>query len=298
MHFKQRLLGLFVAAPLVVSATFAPPGTSTNALYTIPETVVADLSQPLGPFDAKPGDVLLRGRILRTERAFVLGPVRVSIDKFEDALAEGDELTPVFAPIALKARLGGDGFYYCGRDQRGRSGLAAALLGGIGQRFEAIVRFCFIDTDHDHKLDQVFLAGAKEAELQKPVKIEPVAFRRDSNVQVDPRDEVVVRYRKHARGSNEIQVQVEVSHAGKLDKFDVINYGRFDATRLTTLLPRLEADPRDQPFPSYFTGLLGGALKVNGAESDGAAHFVRLRRMGPVLFRPIQIRVNYIYIYY
>ena len=285
--------GLAAALPLLLAA-----GGSKMPVYPIPETLFGDLSVKANePFTAKPGDVLMTGRIMNTEQVFADQPVKVAIDRFSDEIGTGDALTPVIAPDRTKMIVGGNGHYYCGRDQRGRSAVAGALLGGIGQKFEAIVRFCFMDTDGDSRLDKVFLAGAKEQQTQVPVAITPVPFHVTHFTQMHDDDVIKLRYRKFVPEKQKVELELEVYHQGKKEPFDYLNWSRPGPGKIQQEYPRLDTNPAKIPYPVYFNDVLGATIKVIGVEPDGSAHFAIVRNFGPVLFRPVQVRVTYIYIY-
>ena len=294
----SKAAGLIAALPLLLAA-----GASKMPVYPMPETLFPDVSiKAHEPFAAKPGDVLMTGRIMNTEQVFADQPIKVAIDRFSDEIGVGDALTPVVAPDRTNTIVGGNGHYYCGRDQRGRSAVAGALLGGIGQKFEAIVRFCFMDTDGDSKLDKVFLAGAKEQQTQVPVAITPVPFHVTHFTQMHDDDVVKLRYRKFVPEKQKVELELEVYHQGKKDQFDYINWSPpgeriVVEAKLEREYPRLDTNPAKLAYPVYFNDVLGASIKVIGVDADGTAHFSIERNFGPTLFRPVQIRVTYIYIY-
>lgn len=289
---RAKALGLLAALPLLVGAGSKMP------VYPIPETLFADPAVKLHQvFSAKPGDVLMTAPIMSTEQAFVDAPVKVSIDRFSDEVGTGDSLTPVIAPDKTAAIVGGNGHYYCGRDQRGRNAVVGALLGGIGQKFEAIVRFCFIDTDNDKKLDKVFLAGAKDKQLQAPIAIEPVSFHTTHFKQMDEGDVIKLRYRKYVPDKQKVELELEVYHKGKKEPFDYIMWSDPRHAGFERQLPRLGTNPKKIPYPVYFNKVMGAVVKVAGVQEDGTADFAIERNFGPVMFRPVVIRVQYIYIY-
>lgn len=289
---RAKALGLLAAVPLLVGAGSKMP------VYPIPETLFADPAVKLHQvFSAKPGDVLTTAPIMSTEQAFVDAPVKVSIDRFSDEVGTGDALTPVIAPDKTAAIVGGNGHYYCGRDQRGRSAVVGALLGGIGQKFEAIVRFCFIDTNNDRKLDKVFLAGAKDKQLQVPVAIEPVPFHTTHFRQMDEGDVVKLRYRKYVPEKQKVELELEVWHKGKKEPFDYILWSDPRNNGFERQLPRLGTNPKKIPYPVYFNKVMGAVVKVAAVREDGTADFAIERNFGPVMFRPVVIRTTYYYIY-
>jgi len=293
MRTSLRWLGLLGAVPFLVSSASA-----RISIYPMPETLLPDNGVRMRtPFVARPGDILMTGRITQTEIAIAEEAIEVKVDKFTDTIAVGDELTPVIAPDSTTAVLGGNGKYYCGRDQRGRSVLRSALLGGIGAKFEAIVRFCFIDADNDHKFEQFFLAGAKDPAMQKPIDITPVAYHSLYNQQRNPGDVIRIKYRKFDARNMRVALDVEIMRNGVKQAFDYILWSKPTGTRLETLYPRMLTDPKRLPYPVVFSDLMGAAVSVDGVSPLGDATFTIKRNFQRTLFRPVSIQVNYVYIY-
>ncbi|MDQ0249460.1 hypothetical protein J2W22_001507 [Sphingomonas kyeonggiensis] len=289
--------GLAMLAGVPMLAAAAPAGGGTMPVYPLPDTMWPDPAAPIGKvLTLKPGEELMRASVKQTQKLTLLAPVKVSIDKFTDEIATGEELTAVIAPPETQERVGGKGLYFCGRDQRGRSGLGAALLGGIGARFMPIVRFCFIDGDKDGKLDQVFLAGAKDKALQKAISIEPVAYKIEYLVPRDAGQYLRLRYRKHIPESNKVQLELEVYDGGKKQSFDYVLYDGFGGP-LQREYAYLLTNPKKVPYPAFFNNVMGAIVRVDGVDADGNARFVVERNFRPTLFRPVSIQVQYIYIY-
>lgn len=293
MRFKAfRWLGL-LALPLL-TASAAP----SVAIYPMPETLMPDPETKLRqPFAARPGAVLMRARITQTERAFLDDPVEVKVDKFTDTIPVGGELTPVIAPETTDKVMGGNGKYYCGENMRGRSALRSMLIGGIGAKFEAIVRFCFIDADRDGKFERYFLAGAKDKTMQAPIEITPVRYHSDFLSQLNPGDIVQVKYRKFNPKNQKIELELEVMRAGKKAPFDYILWSKPGIDALAREVPRMTTNPAKIPYPVVFTDILGASIAVQSVTPDGEATFSITRNFRKTLFRPVSIQVNYIYIY-
>ena len=285
---------MLAAAPVLGGATT----TGDNlAVYPLPDTLWPDFSVALNqPLTLRPGDELMRASVKRTQTLTLEAPVKVSIDKFTDEIAAGEELTPVVAPPGTQQRVGGKGLYYCGRDQRGRSGLGAALLGGIGSKFMPIVRFCFIDSDNDHKLDQVFLAGAKDTALQKATPIEPVPYQLKFLVPRDAGQYFRLRYRKFTPKSDKVQLELEIYEDGKKRTYD---YALYNSPKgpLDRIYPYLETNPKKVAYPVHFNNVMGAVIEVTNVYETGSATFVIRRNFRPAMFRPISVEVRYIYIY-
>ena len=280
---KSKGLAMLAGVPMLVAA--APAGGGNMAVFPLPDTMWPDPDAPVGKaFTLTPGEELL------------LEPVKVSIDRFTDEIAAGEELTAVVAPEATQAKIGGKGLYFCGRDQRGRSGLGAALLGGLASKFMPIVRFCFIDGDKDGKLDQVFLAGAKDEAMQKAIPIDSVAYRTEYLVPRDAGQYLRLRYRKYTPESNKVQLELEVYEDGKKRSFDYVLYNGSTGP-LQRQVPYLQTNPRKIPYPVFFNNVMGAVVRVDGVDAEGNARFTIERNFRPTLFRPISIEVRYIYIY-
>lgn len=202
MFGGSKWLVLGMGALALTGANAAP----TVEVVPLPETLLPDGKRAIGqPFDAMPGDLLLSGRIVRTEAAIAEGTAKVAVDRFTDTIGVGDELTSVLVSSGMAATLGTDRMY-CGRDQRSRSSFASMMIGELGSKFKEIVRFCFLDLDRDGKFDQYLLAGAKDKLLQAPKPLDPLAYRVDRLTAMHPNDEVRVRYRKYVPSKNKVEL--------------------------------------------------------------------------------------------
>ncbi|MCH7862564.1 hypothetical protein ACQKOH_03835 [Sphingomonas sp. NPDC092331] len=292
---KLRGLAMLASVPMLVAA--APADGGNMAVFPLPDTMWPDPAVQIGKtLTLKPGEELMRATVKQSQKLTLLAPVKVSIDKFTDEIAAGEELTAVVAPEATQARVGGKGLYFCGRDQRGRSGLGAALLGGLGSKFMPIVRFCFIDGDQDGKLDQVFLAGAKDQTLQKAIPIDAVAYKTEYLVPRDAGQYLRLRYRKYTPESSKVQLELEVYDDGKKRSFDYVLYSG-PGGPLQRQMPYLQTNPKRVPYPASFYNVMGAIVRVDGVDAEGNARFTIERNFRPTLFRPISIQVRYIYIY-
>lgn len=261
----------------------------------LPDTLMPDPDTHVGAdFTARPGDVLLRGRIFKTETSTLDAPIKVSIDRFSDTLDAAAELTPVIAPAETRALIGGRGIYYCGRNQRTRSAFVDALIGGMGSKFEAIVRFCFVDSDSDGKLDHVFLAGAKDKALQAPVAIEPTAFH-TTYLKPMAESEVTLQYRKFSAGSGKIELELHVRHAGVDEPFDYIIAPHHGTNNRQYRL--IDTNPKKLAYPMHFTDLLGADVGIEKVDADGTATFRVNKPFAATMFRPYSIQVQTIYVY-
>lgn len=292
---RGRLSAAVLAGALMLGVA-APASGQKMTVFPLPDTLWPDASAPIGqPLTLKPGDELMRATVMQTRKLTLSEPVKVSIDRFSDDLAIGEELTTVIGSDSTEAALG-RGPYYCGRDQRSRSELAALLIGGFGSKFRPIVRFCFIDSNRDGTLDQVFLAGAKDKALQKAVPIDPVRYRGEVLVPRDASQYLRLRYRKYVPKSNKVQIELEVFESGKKRVFDYVIYEGPGGAALQEQ-PYRQTNPKKVPYPAVFTNILGASVAVNGVDPDGTARFEIRRNFRPSLFRPVSIQAQMIFIY-
>ncbi|NJO13994.1 MAG: hypothetical protein HC870_02080 [Rhizobiales bacterium] len=163
------MLPLFVL--LVAARTSVAP---------LPETMVAAKADVAMNelITVKQGDVILRANVFDTEVVTLSEPVSVGIAKFSQDIPAGTRLDPVLVSERTEQLTGSGGRIYCGENQRTRSKFGEAMIGDWFSKYETIVRFCFIDSNDDKKLDKVFLAGAKAKEDQLAIAITPAAFER------------------------------------------------------------------------------------------------------------------------
>lgn len=248
-------------------------------------------------FVAKPGDVVLRARIVRTEKTYLDAAAKVAIDRFSDEMNVGDVLTTVLANDRTKKVVGSSAaVYYCGDDIKARSSFMAVFMGDLGSKFENIVRFCFIDEDKDGKFEHYFLAGAKDPTLLAMRAIDPVAFHKDELVQENEADEIRLRYRKFETRTTEMHFQLEITRNGKPFTFEYIMTPRHMAVR-DQFYYRLVTDPQKIPYPMHFPDILGADIGVRSVTPDGEATIVVNRNFEPTLLKPYLPQVNYIFIY-
>ncbi|MBD3729189.1 MAG: hypothetical protein IE933_05735 [Sphingomonadales bacterium] len=287
---SRALLLLPVAALLVAARTTVTP---------LPETMVGvKTDHPIGEtFTAKKGDIVLRAKVLDTEVVTIDAPVSVSISKFAQEVEPGTKLEPVLAPQKTESLTGASGRYYCGENLRSRSKFAEAMIGDWFSKFAAEVRFCFVDTDDDRKLDHVFLAGAKDKEFQGAWEIAPTPYTVRMMQPDDEGGELVLRVHKFKPESNKVQFMLELSKNGEPRYFDYILTVKGNQAKQTW--PRIETNPKKVPYPSTFPDLLGASIAIDSVDSEKEQVTMSIRRNFPMqLFKPVTIQVQYIYIYY
>lgn len=187
------------AAALLLLVLLTAARTSVTPL---PETLMgAGTGHPEGqPFVARKGEVVLRAKVFDTEVVTLDAPVSVAIAKFSQEIAAGTRLDPVLVPPRTSKLTGAKGRFYCGENQRTRSKFAEAMIGDMFSKYESAVRFCFVDTDDDGKLDRVFLAGAKDKADQAALTIAPVAYTSRMFESDDEAGELEVRVHKFNPG--------------------------------------------------------------------------------------------------
>ncbi|BCA59496.1 hypothetical protein HMP06_2265 [Sphingomonas sp. HMP6] len=293
VYFSQRLraAALALAALPVTNAT-------AQELVSLPETVLPDGKRPIDQaFSGMPGELLMSGRIVRTEAAIADGTAKVSVDRFSDAIVPGDDLTSVLVPPTIAKNIGTDRVF-CGRDQRTRSAFTSMMIGGLGSKFREIVRFCFLDVDRDAKFDHYMLAGAKDKLLQVPRDLEPMAYHMDRLTQLHPDDEVRLRYRKYVPSKNKVELEVEVVREGKKTAFDYILWSKPTVDPLQKLYSRMYTEPAKIPYPVLFDDIIGAEIKVLDVKPTGEATFTLTRDFVPTFMRPETVQVRYIFIYY
>lgn len=263
----------------------------------LPDALIPDPSARVGaPFMAKPGDIVLRAKIVRTEKTYLDGPFHADIARFSDDMEAGAVLTTVLANNDTKKIVGSNAqAYYCGDDIKARSSLMAGIMGDLGSKFENIVRFCFIDDDNDLKFDHYFLAGSKDPAFLAMRAIEPLPFHMDRLVHENEADEIRLRYRKFETRTTEIHFELEIVRNGKPFPFQYIitptHMGRDEQYY------RLATDPAKIPYPMYFKDILGASLGVRAVTKDGEATLIVNRNFAPSLLKPYMPQVQYIYIY-
>lgn len=290
----QRARRAMLALPLLLLLTAA-----RTSVAPLPETLAPAPGEhkPGETFTAKAGDVILKGKILDTEVVTLEAPISVSIAKFSQDIPAGTKLDPVLAPPRTERLTGTSGRYYCGEDQQARSKFMAAMIGDFGSKFETVVRFCFVDSDEDSKLDQVFLAGAKDAEFQKSLPIEPTAFRREYLQPDDEQGEVTLTLHKFKPQSNRVQFMLKVHRNGTEQYFTYIATVKDD--KMAQTYPRIESNPKKYPYPSTFTDILGASVSMLRVDAEKGEADLRINRPFRMqLFKPVSVTVTYVYIYY
>ena len=268
----------------------------------MPETMVGvETDIPRGEtVTVKEGDVILRAKVYDTEVVTLKEPVSVSLAKFSQEIPAGTKLDPVIVSRRTNELTGTDGRIYCGENQRTRSQFAEAMIGDLFSKYETNVRFCFVDTDNDKRLDKVFLAGAKSKDEQAAVAIEPIAFERRL-FQAD--DEACVlelrvkRFIKKRKYGDKVEFELVLMKNGERRVFDyimTINAGEVDKT-----YPFFKTNPKKVAYPSYFNDVLGAGIGVMGVDAEkGEAQIKVNRNFALQLFKPVSIEVVYVYVYY
>ena len=296
MTKDHAALAVRVATALPLLVLLSAARTSVTPL---PETLMgAPTERPIGEsFVARKGDVVLRAKVFDTEVVTIDAPVSVAIAKFSQDIAPGTRLDPVLVPAKTSKLTGANGRFYCGENQRTRSKFAEAMIGDMFSKYESVVRFCFVDSDDDAKLDHVFLAGAKDKAEQAAVAIAPVAYTTRMFQPDDEAGELEVRVHKFYPQSNKVQFKLFMKKNGEQRPFDYIL--TIPAGKPKQTYPWFDTNPKKHPYPSYFNDLLGAGLGVMKADALKEEVEVKVHRNFPMqLFKPIQIQVQYVYIYY
>ncbi|KPL68787.1 hypothetical protein SZ64_12200 [Erythrobacter sp. SG61-1L] len=294
--FSSRKARIVAALPLLMLLTAA-----RASVTQLPETIIpADSGIALNtPTIVREGDVVLRAKVYDTEVVTLDVPVSVSIAKFSQDIDAGTRLDPVLVPEKTTRLTGADGRIYCGEDQRTRSKFMAAMLGDWFSKYEAVVRFCFVDTDDDKKLDHVFLAGAKDKEDLASVEIPPTPytlrmFQKDDDAGVL---ELRVDKIKPGKDGDKIRFKLFMTKNGAAYPFDYI-VTVTDGKREQTY-PQFESNPRKVPYPAYFNDILGASVGITRVDAaEGEAEINVYRRFKTQLFKPVSITITYVYIYY
>lgn len=274
-----------------------------SSVSPMPETMVATTADfPIGEeITVREGDVILRANVFETQIATVNEPVSVSIARFSHDIEAGTKLDPVIVSSETRRVTGTSGFIYCGENQRTRSQFAEAMIGDWFSKYETIVRFCFVDSDNDGKLDQVFLAGAKDKEEQAAVAIEPVAFERRMFRLTDaPVGTLELRVNRLIRKRNQpdkIEFKLVLLREGVPFGFDFIL--TVDGKGAERTYPLYKTDPQDVPYPSYYNDILGAGIGIMSVDAEqGTAQVKVNRNFAMQLFKPVSIQYNYVYVYY
>jgi hypothetical protein len=289
---RQAKALLLVPMVLLLSA-------ARTSVSPLPETMIAvDSGHPLGQsFVARKGDVVMRAKIYDTEVVTLDSPITVSIAKFSEAITAGTKLDPVLAPEQTEQLTGTGGRFYCGQNQRTRSSFAEAMIGDMFSKYETQVRFCFVDSDADGKLDKVFLSGAKDKADQGARDIEPTAY---TTKRIQPDDEaglIELRVEKFHPKSNQVTLKLYQVRNGKDLDFSYIL--TIPSGVPINTYPTFKTNPKKVPYPAYFNDVLGGSVGVMRVDAvKEEAEFKVSRNFRMQLFKPISIIYQTIYIYY
>lgn len=275
-------------------------GAARISVEPLPQTIVpvaaAKLNQTI---TVREGDVVLRAKIYDTEIVTLNAPVSVSIAKFSHDLESGARLDPVLVPDKTAQVAGSDSRIYCGENQRTRSKFMDAMLGDWFSKYETIVRFCFVDTDNDAKLDQVFLAGAKDKADQKTVSIPPTPYatRFLSAEREASTLELRVHKIKARKDGDRIEFKLFLTRNGENELFDFILTVKDEKVEKT--YPSFETNPKKLAYPVYFPDILGAEVGISRVNAKaGEADISVKRRFNIQMFKPIKVQVNYVFIYY
>jgi hypothetical protein len=273
-----------------------------TSVAPLPETMIGTKTDlPMNQIvTVKPGDVVLRAKVYDTEVVTLSEPVSVAIAKFSQEIPAGTRLDPVLVSEKTTKLTGSGGRIYCGEDQRTRSKFGELMIGDWFSKYETVVRFCFIDSNADKKLDKVFLAGAKDKADQPAIDITPVAFERRMFQADDDAGVLELRVHRLIAKSNEpdkIEFKLHLLKNGNEQTFDYIRTvtkGVPDST-----YPIMRTNPKKVPYPSYFNDILGGGVGVMAVDATkGEAQIKVHSNFKMQLFKPISIVYNYVYVYY
>ena len=292
---RARAAALLPLLPLLAAARMS--------VGPLPETMVPVEvpSAPIGDVvTVKEGDVVLRAKVYDTEVAFIDEPVSVAIAKFSHDMEAGTKLDPVLVSDKTERLTGASGRIYCGENQRTRSKFGEAMLGDMFSKYEVNVRFCFVDSDQDGKLDRVFLGGAKDEADQEAREIEPVAFTSRMFEADDDAGEIEMYVKRliQKRGQEDkIEFGLRMTKNGVPLGFSYIM--TISGGKAQQTYPTFKTNPKKVPYPSQFTDVLGSTIAVHGVDAAaGTAQIMVKRPFAMQLFKPVTIQVQYVYIYY
>ncbi|MGV3771029.1 MAG: hypothetical protein ACO1NM_13455 [Sphingobium phenoxybenzoativorans] len=296
MNNRYKIWRSLIAIPCIFLLTAA-----RTAITPLPQTLMDENSAKIGEhFTAKVGDILLRAPVFDTETMQIEAPAQITIAEFSQNFSPGESLTPVLVPEKTETLVGQKGRYYCGEDLRTRSKFAAAMIGDLGSKFEAIVRFCFIDNDNDAKLDHVFLAGAKTPEFQRAITITPIPFTRKTFTPDKASSEIRLKFAKLDAVTGKVQLEVELIRDGKEERFDYMLMSNL-AIGGSSIIQQdriLKTNPKKLPYPMHFKNILGANVGITEIDTkSGEAKFVINHKFGPILFKPVTIEYQTIYVY-
>jgi hypothetical protein len=288
----------FLRAAAALSLLLLLTGARTS-VAPLPETLIGiDSGHRLGEtFTVRKGDVVLRAKVFDTEVVTIDAPVTVGIAKFTDEIAPGTKLEPVLAPDRTEQLTGTSGRFYCGENQRTRSKFGELMIGDWFSKYEIEVRFCFVDTDNDKKLDKVFLAGAKDKLDQGAREITPTPYS-SKMIQVDDEGgELELRVEKFKAKTNQVTFRLYLKRNGAAAPFSYILTVKDAKARHT--YPDFRSDPKKVPYPAYFNDILGAGIGVMSVDAVKEQAEVKITTQIPMqLFKPVSIVYQTIYIYY
>jgi hypothetical protein len=270
-----------------------------TSVSPLPETLIGvNTGYRIGePFVVRKGDVVLRAKVFDTEVVTIDAPVTVGIAKFSDVIAAGTKLEPVLAPERTEQLTGTSGRFYCGENQRSRSKFGELMIGDWFSKYETQVRFCFVDTDNDKKLDKVFLAGAKDPVDQGARPVDPTPYSSKMIQSDDEGGELELRVEKFKPKTNQVLLRLYLKKNGAEVPFSYIMTVKDSKARQT--YPDFRTNPKKVPYPAYFNDILGAEIGVMSVDPVKGEAEVKINRTFPIqLFKPITIQVQYYYIYY
>ena len=248
---------------------------------------------PIGiPFSAKPGDVILRGRIVQSMSVSLDEAAAARLDRFEHAFKIGDRLTPV---LIKTTKNGPIKMIFCGPDQRAISDFQMIMIGELGSKFEKIVRFCFQDEDNDGKFEGYILAGAKDAKLQSVIPIAPISYTRQNLVPFEKGGELVVTYEKFSPNSQKATLGLSINIDGEPRPFDY--FSTMIDGEMVRDYPRLTTNPKKIPYPMQFNRVAGATIAINSVQPNGEASMRIKKNFVPTLIKPVSIQTQTIYVY-
>lgn len=280
---------------------------SLAALLTAAKASIVPLPQAIMPaegdhavdetFVVHKGDVIMRAKVYDAEVVTLDAPVSVTLSRFAQTIPAGTRLEPELVSEQTTDLVGTKGRFYCGENQRARSAFAQLMLGGLFSKYEEQVRFCFVDSDKDGKLDKYFLAGAKDKAEQGAREIEPVAFT-TKLLQPDLQNSMLeLRVEKFNDKANKIKLRLYLVRDGKDTPFDYILTVVGGEGKHT--YPTFETDPKKVPYPAYFNNILGGGVGVTRVDAVAGEAEVKITKpFRAQLFKPVSIIYQVIYIYY
>lgn len=287
---------------LAMVPVFALLVAARTSVAPLPETMIGTKTDmPMNEVvTVKEGDVVLRANVYDTEVVTLSEPVSVGIAKFAQEIPAGTRLDPVLVSEKTEKLTGSGGRIYCGENQRTRSKFGEAMIGDWFSKYETVVRFCFIDSNADKKLDKVFLAGAKAKEDQLAVEITPVGFERRLFQADDDAGVLELRVHRLIAKKNEpdkIEFKLHLMKNGVEQTFDFIRTVEKGVAEST--YPIVRTNPKKVPYPSYFNDILGGGVGVMAVDAaKGEAQIKVHSNFKMQLFKPVSIVYNYVYVYY